>query len=388
MTKQTAQPEPRNIFISAAEHSGDQHAARLIQQFTKIAPGSTFVGVAGPNMQLAGCKPIADMTAKAAMLTGALGNIASATRILTKTSHEFSHHHYDACVLVDSPMLNLPIALRAKMRNITTFYYIAPQLWAWAEYRVHKVKSRIDKLAVILPFEQEFFRSHGLNATYVGHPLFDRLRERPADPAISATIKTKGQPTIAILPGSRKHVIKDVLPGQLQVATAIQQRFPGAHLGVSAATESCRELIQQVIQRSGTTAETYINQNAELLSAADLTLVASGTATLEVAHYGSPMIVMYNGSKLMYHLLGRWLINIPHLSLINILAKRELVPEFMPYYNTVQPIAQQACDILANPQKAATMRQALATTIAPLSTNNASQKAATLLHDTILHHTH
>ncbi|MEE9294196.1 MAG: lipid-A-disaccharide synthase [Phycisphaerae bacterium] len=380
------------IFISAAEPSGDLHGAALIREFLAQHPDAHFVGVAGPKMREQGCQAIADMTARAAMLTGVVSNARAAAAVLARTTHEFSHHHYDAAVVIDSPMLNLPIALRAKSRAIPVLYYIAPQLWAWGAYRAHKVRARVDKLAVILPFEEDYFRNVGLDAAYVGHPLFDHLASRQPDPAQVRAIQAAGQPVIAVLPGSRKHVVREVLPGQLEVAAAVRQRHPDAHIVVSTANPTVAKIIQEgtKARRHGGTkgncqSSIVSGQSslASLLSAADLTLVASGTATLEVAYHGCPMIVMYNGSRLMYHLLGRWMITSKYLSLVNILAQRELVPEFMPYYRTTGPIVRTALDLLASADRLDRIRAELAELIAPIASPGASARTARMLSEMI-----
>ena len=367
------------VFISAAEPSGDLYGAFLIREVRRRRPQAQFVGVAGPAMQAEGCRAIYDMTGHAAMLLGVLGSAGRAMTVLSRTTGEFCGHRYDAAVVIDSPMLHLPVALRAKMRAIPVLYYVAPQLWAWGESRIHKVRARVDELAVILPFEKEYFENLGLQATYVGHPLFDALTQRTADSDLVARIRSLGRPRIAILPGSRKHVVREVLPGQLQVARAICDRFPRAHVGISVASSTVADTIRRQVDQSRCSVTLYPSPNTELLRAADLALVASGTATLEVAHYGCPMIVMYNGSRLMYHLVGRWMVRLKDLSLINILAGRRLVPEFMPYYNSTVPIAQCAIDLLSSSEKLHRMAQDLRRTIAPIRRPGASARTADLL---------
>ena len=373
----------RKIFISAAEPSGDLHGASLIREFRAQSSGdASFFGVAGPRMQAEGCVAMSDMTARASMLAGMAGNVFRAAGILSQTTHEFSHNHYDAAVVIDSPVLNLPIALRAKSRAIPVLYYIAPQLWAWGASRVHKVRARVDKMAVVLPFEEEYFRSVGLDATYVGHPLFDHLANSNPDPERVQTIKSAGHPVVAILPGSRPHVVREVLPGQLEVAKAIRGRYSKAHIVVSAASKGVAEIVRGMIASGGQRGlVVHESPLGELLSAADLSLVASGTATLEVAYYGCPMIVMYNGSRLMYELVGRWLITTKHLSLVNILAKRELVPEFMPYYRDTGPIVRTALEILSTPARLNSMRKDLTELITPMAHTGASARTAQLLRE-------
>jgi lipid-A-disaccharide synthase len=234
-------------------------------------------------------------------------------------------------------------------------------------------------MAVILPFEEDYFRQRGLDATYVGHPLFDALATRPADPAEVDRIRAQGAPRVAILPGSRKHVIREVLPGQLAVAGAVCRAFPDTAIGVSVAGTAAEPLVRAIADSCGLPVKLYRERNAELLTAADLTLVASGTATLEVAYYGSPMIVMYNSSRLLYHLMGRWVVRLKQFSLVNILAGTELVPEFMPYYRSTAPIAAKAIELLSKPDRRSDMRRKLAELLEPIRKPGATRRTADLL---------
>ncbi|NOT01574.1 MAG: lipid-A-disaccharide synthase [Phycisphaerales bacterium] len=379
MSNRQEPSSPPRFFISAAEPSGDLHGASLIRAMRDRCPGAEWAGIAGPDMQAEGCRAIADLTGHAGMLLGTLGPARRGLVALKRAVQEFRERQYDAVVVIDSPVLNLRLARRAHAFGIPVLYYIAPQLWAWGKWRVGKLRRYVRKLAVVLPFEERFFRDLGLDATFVGHPLFDVLPARAMDADCVDRIRAAGRPVVAILPGSRRHVVDEVLPGQLAVARAIRDKFPGAHIGVSLANDAVAQLVDRHVAAAGVAVERYRQPNAELLSAADLTLVASGTATLEVAHYACPMIVMYNGSRLMYHLLGRWLVRLDRYSLVNILAGRELVPEFMPYYTSTQPIADAAIGLLENPAALDAMRRDLHALIDPVRTRGAAARTADML---------
>jgi len=410
-----ASDEPR-IFISAAEASADLHGANLIAAVLRRRPGARFVGLAGPRMQAAGCEVLDDPTGESAMLTAAFGKVVRFWRLLRRVRRVLREGDFDAAVLIDSPALNLHVARHAKRTGVPTFYYIAPQVWAWGRFRWRRVRRWADQLACILPFEEEFFARYGIPATFVGHPLFDELRppvawpgtrasrgaegvgrvppgsvgQRPplgegtepggTRPAPTGTDRTaSGGPTVALLPGSRRHVIEEVLPGQLEVAEAIARRFEAARFLISAADANREALIRSMLGGRALPAELRVGANAEILDAADLVLVASGTATLEVAWHRTPMIVMYNASRLGYHLLGRWLIRTEHLSIVNILAGRRLVPEFMPYYRSTAPIAAEAIRLLEDPTARRQMSTELDALIAPLARPGASDRTAELL---------
>ncbi len=367
------------VFISAAEPSADLHGASLIRAVHEMNPTVRFVGIAGPAMRDAGCWALHDMTHRSAMLVSALGNVGEGLKILGITRRHFRRYPFAAAVLIDSPMLNLGLAKVAKARRVPVLYYIAPQVWAWARYRVRRVRRRVDRMAVILPFEESFFREHDIDATYVGHPLFDSLAARQPDPDLQQSIRQAGDPVVVLIPGSRTHVVKALLPGQLEVAGRIARRWPKAFFPISVANDSVRRIIEPLAAAAGLNYATYHGKNVDLIESADLVLVVSGTSTLEVAYYHKPMVVMYNGSRLVYHLMARWLISTPHLSLVNILAGRRLVPEFMPYYTSTDPIARCALDLLESPDKRRAMSQELAGLLSPIIKPGAPANTAAML---------
>ena len=359
------------------------HGAALIRAALAHRPGLRFVGVAGPRMVEAGCYPIFDMTPHSAMLLGAVGAVRQAIRMLQTSRAHLRRYPFAGAVVIDSPTLHLPLAAHARTAGVPVMYYIAPQLWAWGARRIQKLRNRVNCMAVILPFEEEYFRSRGLEATYVGHPLVDQLAGQVPDEEAMDELRGFGRPLIALLPGSRKHVVKEVLPGQLQVAERIAAAIPQAGFGVSVANAQVSELINTRLARCGVSAQPCPGRYVELIRAADLALVASGTTTLEVAFHRTPMIVMYNASRLFYHLIGRWMIRMPHLSLPNILAGREIVPEFMPYYRSTEPIGQRAIDLLRSEPKRRAMTEELARITEPMCQSGASNRTAEILLDMI-----
>ena len=365
-----------NIFISAVEHSADLHAASLIEAILRRRPGARFVGLTGPRMRQRGCETIQDMTDESAMLLGAVLKVGRGLSVLSRLDRALSRLPLDLAIVVDAPTYHLPIAQRCKARGLPVLYYIAPQAWAWAEFRVRKIRRRTDRLAVIFPFEQEYFRRHGIEATYVGHPLWDALARTRVDQAFVADRRRGHDLTVSLLPGSRKHVIREVLPGQLEVARALRGRFDRLGLMISAADEQARAAIVEIVRAAGMDVPIYVHRHIDLINAADLVLVASGTAAVETAYYHRPMIVMYNASRVGYHLLARWLIRTKYLCMVNILAGRRVVPEFMPYYRSTEPIIAEAIDLLAHPERREQMSRELADAIDPDVRTGASDNAA------------
>ncbi|MBE7457088.1 MAG: lipid-A-disaccharide synthase [Phycisphaerae bacterium] len=348
----SVQGEPqRHFFLSAAEPSADRYAAAVIRALSGRSPGMRFTGVAGPAMQAEGCRALANLADRAAMLTGVVGLLRTGYRILKDVDRCFAVDRPDAVILVDSPTLHLPMARIARRHHIPVIYYVAPQLWAWAAWRIGRVRRRVNRLAVILPFEEAYFRARGVNAEYVGHPLFEVLRERAPDPEEVAGLRRLGDPILGLMPGSRAHVVSEVLPGQIEVVERLLSRgFSGISALVSAATPSTTPIVERLIAESRIADRLHIRRGDSdaLIAASDLVLTASGTSTLHIAHYRKPMIVMYQASWLFYHAVGRWLVRTPRLSLPNIIAGRDIVPEFMPYYHSTAPIAEAASRILTD----------------------------------------
>lgn len=342
-------------------------------------PDIRFVGIAGPRMVAAGCHRIFDMSRHAAMLLGVLGVARQAIRMMTAADQCLRRFPFDAAVVVDSPTLHLPLVARAKAAGVPTLYYIAPQLWAWGAHRIHKIRNNVDRLACILPFEEEYFRNQGIHATFVGHPLADKLALQMPSAQTVAELRGSGQPLVALLPGSRKHIVHEVLPGQLEIAEAVARTIPAAGFVVSAANPETATVIRRLLAVSRTAIRLHEEPLTNLITACDLALVASGTTTLEVAMHGKPMIVMYNASRVFYHLIARWMIRTRHLSLPNILAGRKLVPEFMPYYRSTRPISEMAINLLQNVDLRETMSRELRAATAALRTLRASENTARIL---------
>ncbi len=317
------------------------------------------------------------------MLLGAIKAAGRAIAMLETSERYLRRYPFDGAVVIDSPALHLPLAGRAQSAGVPVMYYIAPQMWAWGAYRIHKLRNRIDRVAVILPFEETYFRDQGVNATYVGHPLADQLAEIRIDRTVVDEIRGRGDPVIALLPGSRKHVVTATLPGQLEAAQQIAATFPGAGFTVSVANRQVAAVVEAALSSCHVPVRAQRRNYAELIQAADLVLVTSGTAALEVAFHHRPMIVMYNASRVFYHLIGRWMIHAPYLSLPNILAGREIVPEFMPYYTSTKPIAERAIKLLRSEEARRTMMADLRETVEPLRSSQASKRAATMLLDMV-----
>jgi lipid-A-disaccharide synthase len=354
------------IIISALDNSGQLYAADVVRILRQKLPRQTFVGIGGKELAQTGCELIHDVSDTSAMLTGVVGALKWAVPAYRKLVRLMNEGKVDLVILVDSPTFNLPLARAAKKRGIKTFYYIAPQVWAWAEFRIKKIKKRVDHLAVILPFEADYFKRFGVHADFVGHPFINLIKDAPANPTLAKQFSDLQNPKILLMPGSRRHVVKELLPVQLRTVRKIIENVGPVTVSI-AAWKGIADTIIDIAQKNGfqtqqadtkgliltpNTVNIFTKDRRTLIEKADLVLAASGTGTLEVAWHARPMIVMYNASKIVYHLFGRWLIKTKYLSLINILSGHELVPEFMPYIKDENQLGDEALFLMKNKELA------------------------------------
>jgi lipid-A-disaccharide synthase len=345
-----------------------------------LHPDAKFVGIGGHKMAEAGCKLLADPTARSAMLAGAVRQAHYWFGMLGQIKQELRAHRPDVVVPIDSPTINLRIARMAKQAGLPVCFYVAPQLWAWAEWRMAKVRASVDTLCCVLPFEESYFRKHNINAVYVGHPMFDIPADVPEnDPArmdpplpgmagrvSSAAVEGPDAPRVALLPGSRKAEIEQNLPPMLEVISEIKGRFPKVSFVAAAASDERAWQIRHHLRRFNTPVDIRVGATDAIIRWADLVLSVSGTATLQIAKHHKPMIVMYAVSAYKWHLVGRHLIRTRYMSLVNILADKELVPEYMPFYGSPLPMAREAIELLLRPDLRAAMSRDLADLVKPL----------------------
>lgn len=363
------------FFVSAAEPSADAHCAGLIRALKKSNSNIEFVGVGGAKMAEAGCKILHKTVTKAAMAYKAFGQVVHFYKLIKRISRYIKTNKPDLVVVCDSPAFNFHVAKAAKKAGAKTLFYVAPQLWAWAPWRIGKLKKRCDKLCCILPFEQDWFGGRGLDTVFVGHPMLDELSA-----VLTGRKKTykKFDPKnahLALMPGSRTAEINSLWEPMQQIAVALKRSYPNITITTAAVNAASREALRSM-QIIGFRCEYAIDSVAETARAADLSLVASGSATLQVAAAGCPMVIMYQSSPILWHLLGRWLVKMKYFSLVNILADKELVPEFMPFFTSTEPIVQRCRQLLADTDKLKQTSGRLIELVSSLQTDTASQKTA------------
>jgi lipid-A-disaccharide synthase len=372
----------RRVFISVCEDSADVHAASLLRCARELLPDCRFYGMTGPRMRALGAHTLYDFTRHAAMLSGVFSIIGHARRATRIVEHSWRERPPDLVLLLDSPELHLRFARRARQLGLPVLYYIAPQTWAAREYRNRRIARDVDRLACILPFEEEYFHASDVNAEFVGHPLFETLDSNRPDAGRVAELRAAGGPVLALLPGSRRHVIDAMLPRQLEVVRRLHERGLAVKAAISCVAEDRRALIEEHLVVAGLPASIVAGDNATLLTAADLVLVASGTAALEVAFYRKPMIVMYDAGRWLeraHGLVGRLILKLPHLSLLNILAGTRVVPEFMPFLRDTRPVAQVAARLIEDQAWRRLMIEQMDRAVQPLENSRPSERVCAIM---------
>jgi lipid-A-disaccharide synthase len=365
------------LMLVAGEASGDKHAAHLASAIKALHPQTQFLGSGGDGMRAAGVEMLVDVRELAIM--GAL-EVAAALpkflRVFRQLREAANARKPDAVILVDWPEFNLRLAKKLKRDGHRVFYYISPQVWAWRSYRVRQIQRDVERMLVILPFEKEFYERHGVEVDYVGHPLLDSVRVT----ASRAEFCQKHQldPTrqiVALLPGSRRKEVTYILPPMLDAASKLKQTNPAPQFVLALAPTIARE---QVETRSLPNLTIVENDTYNAVAAADLAVVASGTATLETAIIGTPLIVCYRVSQLNWRLFTPF-IKVPFVGMPNLIAGREIAPELLQNNLTGERLAQQISDLLGDAERLKLARADLAEVRMRLGAANASARAAQVI---------
>jgi lipid-A-disaccharide synthase len=375
------------IFISAGEPSGDLHGANLIQALRARVPGTEFVGFGGPRMTEEGAALLYPLVNLAVMwFLNVFLNIATFIRLIIRADGYFRDERPDAVILIDYPGLHWWIAKRAKARGIPVFYYVPPQIWAWAGWRVKKVRKFVDMVLCSLPFEPDWYKARGVSqAEYVGHPYFDELDERELDEAFMNEVRRDEAqgPLVAILPGSRTQELTRNLPIMIRAAFKLAHQRPATRFAVSCLHERHRELALRIIEehraaepgRSGPKIQVYASRTPELIRLADIAWAVSGSVSLELMMEALPTVILYKLNRFDL-LVARRFIKSKYITLVNLLADDELMPEYLTEHDVSDQMAGWASTWLDDPIARARATANLAALRHRVAQPGASQRAA------------
>jgi lipid-A-disaccharide synthase len=317
------------IFLSAGEPSGDLHGANLVNALGQLRPDIECVGFGGERLEAAGCRLLYPLCRLAVMwFARVLAQAPLFLQLLSRADRYFRHQRPDAVVLIDYPGFNWWLARRAHFHGIPVFYFVPPQLWAWAGWRVRKMRRWVDHVLCSLPFEEGWYQARGVGAHYVGHPYFDELARQRLDAAFVAQQQSRPGPVVALLPGSRNQEVERNLPTLLESAARIHRARPDSRFLIACFKEAQRQHINARLRGGSLPVETHVGHTPEIIHLAWACIAVSGSVGLELLYHGKPSVVVYRVGSLDLR-VARWLKTSPYISLVNLLAEREIYPEYL-----------------------------------------------------------
>jgi len=388
----------KKIFIVAGDPSGDLHGANLVNALKEISSQIEIYGLGGERMERAGVRLLDNLTELAIVgFSEAINSIVAIRQIYRKTEEFLRKEKPDKIVLIDYPGFNLRVASLAKRLKIPLIYYIGPQIWAWRRGRIKDIAELVNKMLVIFPFEEETYRKAGVDVSFVGHPLLDTIQPTKSKEEVCTKYGLDcDMPIIGLMPGSRKQEIERLLPVMLEASRRIAENrkvqfvlplagnIPMSYIKERITEFEMNRLSRKKISKSKKEEKLPLpilvvrDEDYNIRKTLTLALVASGTATLENACLGIPMIIVYKVSLFSY-LLARLLIRIPTIGLANIVAGKKVVPEFIQRKARAEEIAKVSCHWLSNPGLMREIREELEKVKEKLGTRGASKRVARII---------
>ncbi|RQV94415.1 lipid-A-disaccharide synthase [bacterium] len=366
----------KSILIIAGESSGDIHGSGLIREIKKKNPAIACFGIGGDRMAEAGFDIVYHVSGMSFLgFIEVLKHLPFIRRVFRRMTRLLKEKNPSLVLLIDYPGFNLRFAKAAKNRGIPVLYYISPQVWAWGEKRVKKMARLIDRMIVIFPFEEDIYKKEGMDVQYVGHPLKDVVKPSlPKERFFKDLGMDPQHPTIGLLPGSRRQEVDHLLPEMLKACHGLQRKIPHLQLIVGLAPTLSDEVYRPLMKETDHI-QMVRNRTYDVMAYADMVLVASGTATLETAILGTPMVILYKMSSLSYW-IGRLLVKVKQIGLVNIVAGKSVVPELIQGEVRAEKIAKEAMDIMSNRQRREKMKKDLKEVSHILGEKGASERAA------------
>ncbi len=365
------------IMIIAGEVSGDLHGGQLVAELRARVPELDIYGIGGDRMAARGVDLVHHVRDLSFMgVAEVLLHLPFIRSVMRGLTALLDTRRPDLVVLIDYPGFNLRFARQAKRRGIPVVYYVSPQVWAWGRGRVRKIRRLVARMLVILPFEQQFYRDRGIPALYVGNPLIELAAPSLSPDAFRAGMGLDAtRPLVGLLPGSRGQEVEAILPVMLATCRMLREQEPSLQFVLALAPHIDRERVASLVADSGLDAVLAESLPYDVMAHSRLALVASGTATLETGIIGTPMIVIYKTSALTYW-LGRLLVRVPYIGLVNLVAGKQVVPEFVQGDARPGAIFLMARLLLADGGPRSAMMEGLAAIRARLAPAGAAARAA------------
>lgn len=350
----------QTVMLVAGEASGDQHAASLFLELEKQLPGVKGFGMGGANMRRAGIELRYDSSEIAVIgLDGLIGHYPKIRRALAFMQKTVCEERPDLLVCVDYKEFNFKLARHAKACGVKVLFYVSPQFWAWRPGRVKKYGQVVDHMAVIFPFEAAFYEEHRIPVSFVGHPLAEKVHPSKSKAKVLDCLRLDGsKPIVGLLPGSRSGEVKRLLPVMIESARELQILFPGIQFIVVQAATIDDDQIAARLNLADPDYRLIKKDIYDAIQCCDAVITTSGTATLEVALLGIPMVITYKVTPITY-LIGRLLVNIPFIGLPNIIMGKKIVKEFVQHQATSDAISGEVNKILSDANYAAEIARSL-----------------------------
>ena len=376
----TVEPGRRKkVLIVAGEASGDLHGANLVRAMGEVDPDIRFYGIGGKRLEDAGVELVARSSEMAVVgLTEVFSKFGFILSVFFRLKKSLAAEKPDLAVLIDYPDFNIPLARAAKKGGVKVFYYISPQVWAWRKGRIRSIKKYVDRMAVIFPFEKDFYEKAGVAVTFVGHPLLDTAWATGSREDVRSKLGLdRRATTVALLPGSRDNEVTRLLPLMTKAAEILSKEFPDAQFVLPVADTLDEGLVTSMIRRSTAKVLVVADSIYDVLAAADVAVVTSGTATVETALMETPMVVVYRVSGLTYY-VGRLLVDVQNIAMANIIAGKTVVVELIQDDATAGAIAKEVAEILRDDIKRSAIVAELKKVRERLGSPGAAKRAARL----------
>lgn len=375
-------PRP-HFFVIAGEPSGDMIGSLLIAELLRINPDARVSAIGGDQMQRVGADVRFNIVRDLAIIgvTEVVLKYPQIRRLFNETKHFLRTERPDVLVVIDYPGFNLRIAEFARNLGIKVVYYVIPQIWAWHRSRVKKIRKFVNRAVPILPFEEDFLRNEGVEAQYVGHPLLDIMKlTMNREEVFDHFGLDPAKKLITLLPGSRRKEVESLLPDMLDAAGLIAREEPAVQFVLPMAASLDREFVDGLLQRSPVEVKVVDAFRYNVRAAADFAIVTSGTATLETGLLGVPQVIVYRVAPITWH-LGRLVVDVPFLGLINLVAGERIADELLQDECTPQNIAERALAVLRDPAEIARTKEKLAKVREKLGGGGASRRVAEVVYE-------
>ena len=371
-------------YLIAGEASGDLHGSNLIKELKLLDNNAVFRCWGGDLMEQQGATLVKHYRSLAFMgFLEVLLNIKTILRNINFCKNDILKFEPDVLILIDYPGFNLRIAEFAKSKGLKIFYYISPQVWAWNSSRVHKIKKFVDNLFVILPFEKNFYKKFNYEVDFVGHPLIDTIKlDMPRETLLQSVGLPSDKLTIGILPGSRAKEVERLLPIMLKAAKILYNENDRVQFLLLKAPTVDLDHLKKYIDHASISIKIINDKTYDGINASHLCMVASGTATLETAILQKPMVVIYKTSLLTWF-LAKLFVKIPYIGLVNVVAGKKVVPEYIQFDATPEKIAAELKNIFTNEVKIAEIKSDLSRVKSSLGSPGASRRAAEIILQTV-----